>query len=71
MTEIAVTGREEGDAARLVAIARSVLADAGPLIAGGASEGDLGLTRLREVAERRLNRPRTWWWTYRMQLAVK
>jgi SAM-dependent methyltransferase len=69
--EIAMTGREEGDAGRLVAIARSVLADVGPLIAGGASEDDLGLTRLREVAERRLSRPRTWWWTYRMQLAVK
>jgi SAM-dependent methyltransferase len=69
--EIAVTGREEGDAGRLIAIARSVLADIDPLLAGGASEADLGLTRLREVAGRRLRRPRTWWWTYRVQLAVK
>jgi methylase of polypeptide subunit release factors len=39
--------------------------------AAGASEDELGLTALREVAARRLPRPRTWWWTYRIRLAVK
>ncbi len=69
--EIAAVGREEGDAARLVAIALSSLADVPVLLANGISEDDLGLTWLREVSARRLSTPRTWWWTYRVHLAVK
>ena len=30
-----------------------------------------GITALREVAARRLAQPRTWWWTYRVRLAVR
>jgi hypothetical protein len=66
-----VHGREEGDARRLVAIAHSSLAGIGTLLSDGVSEDDLGLTRLREVSADRLAEPRTWWWTYRIHLAVK
>jgi hypothetical protein len=70
-TEIAVHGTEQGDAGRLVAVALSSQGGAVALLAAGASEDELGLTALREVAARRLPRPRTWWWTYRIRLAVK
>lgn len=69
-TEIAVHGLEQGDAARLVALARSQ-GGAMALLAAGATEDELGLTALREVAQRRLPGPRTWWWTYRIRLAVR
>jgi SAM-dependent methyltransferase len=69
-TEVAVHGREQGDAARLVAVALSQ-GGAVALLADGASERELGLTALREVAARRLPVPRTWWWTYRIRLAVR
>jgi SAM-dependent methyltransferase len=68
--EIAVHGREQGDAARLVAVALSQ-GGAVALLADGATEDEMGLTALREVAARRLPRPRTWWWTYRVRLAVR
>jgi SAM-dependent methyltransferase len=68
--EIAVHGHEQGDAGRLVATALSQ-GGAVALLAGGATEDELGLTALREVAARRLPQPRTWWWTYRIRLAVK
>ena len=67
--EIAVHGHEQGDAGRLVATALSQ-GGAVALLAGGATEDELGLTALREVAARRLPQPRTWWWTYRIRLAV-
>jgi SAM-dependent methyltransferase len=70
-TEIAVHGREEGDAGRLVAVTLSSLGSAGQLMAAGATEDELGLTELREVAARHLSRPVTWWWTYRVRLAVR
>jgi hypothetical protein len=41
------------------------------MLKAGATEDELGLTRLREVAARRLPEPRTWWWTYRIRLAVR
>ena len=69
-TEIAVHGLEQGDAARLVALARSQ-GGTMALLAAGATEDELGLTVLREVAQRRLPQPRTWWWTYRIRLAVR
>jgi SAM-dependent methyltransferase len=69
-TEIAVHGREQGDAARLVAVALSQGGTVA-LLASGATEEEMGLATLREVAARRLPRPRTWWWTYRIRLAVR
>ena len=69
--EIAVHGREQGDAERLVALALSAIGHVAGFLADGATEDELGLTALREVADRRLRRPRTWWWTYRVRLAVR
>jgi SAM-dependent methyltransferase len=69
-TQIAVHGREQGDAGRLVALALSAMGNATGFLADGCTEDDLGLTALREVAARRLAQPRTWWWTYRVYLAV-
>jgi SAM-dependent methyltransferase len=70
-TEIAVHGREEGDADRLVAIALSAISRATEFLAAGATEDELGLTALRAVAARRLRQPLTWWWTYRVRLAIR
>jgi SAM-dependent methyltransferase len=69
-TEIAVHGLEQGDGDRLVALALSQ-GGAVALLAAGATEDELGLTGLREVAARRLPQPRTWWWTYRIRLGVR
>ena len=69
--EIAVHGREQGDATRLVAVALSAITHAADFLADGCTEDDLGITALREVAERRLQQPRAWWWTYRVRLAVR
>jgi len=69
--EIAVHGREQGDAGRLVAVALSAIAHAAEFLADGCTEDDLGVTALREVAARRLGQPRPWWWTYRVRLAVR
>ncbi len=70
-TEIAVHGRDAGDAGRLVAVTLSSLGSAAQLMAAGATEDELGLTELREVAARHLPQPATWWWTYRVRLAVR
>lgn len=69
--EVAVHGREQGDAGRLVALALSAITHAADVLADGATEDELGITALREVAARRLPQPRTWWWTYRVRLAVR
>jgi len=69
--QTAVHGREQGDAARLVALALSANGLAAEFIADECTEDGLGITALREVAERRLARPLTWWWTYRVHLAVR
>jgi SAM-dependent methyltransferase len=69
--EIAVHGPEQGDAERLVALALSAIAHAADFLADGSTEDELGITALREVAARRLAQPRTWWWTYRVRLAVR
>ena len=50
---------------------QTLLAEGRTLLADGATEDELGLSALREVAARRLPRPRTWWWTYRIRLAVR
>jgi SAM-dependent methyltransferase len=70
-TEIAVHGREEGDSGRLVAVALSAISRAAEFLAAGVTEDELGLTALREVATRHLRPPLTWWWTYRVRLAVR
>ena len=70
VTEIAVHHREEGDADRLVALVRSQGGTVA-LLNEGLSEDELGLTRLREVAERRIPGPVPFWWTYRVRLAVR
>jgi SAM-dependent methyltransferase len=69
-TEIAVHSHGRGDGQALVDVALSqggVVA----MLKAGVTEDELGLTRLREVAARRLPEPRTWWWTYRIRLAVR
>jgi SAM-dependent methyltransferase len=70
VTEIALHSREEGDAVRLVDLARSQSGTV-ELLNGGMSEDELGLTRLRGVAARRIPRPVPFWWTYRIRLAVR
>jgi SAM-dependent methyltransferase len=70
-TEIAVTGCEQGDAGRLVALARSVISRLDGFLAEGSTEDDLGITTLREAAARRLRQPRPWWLSYRVRLAVR
>lgn len=70
VTDIALHSREEGDAGRLVGLALSQGATAA-LRERGVSDDDLGLTRLRAVAERRLSRPAPWWLTYRLRMAVR
>ncbi|RCV53376.1 class I SAM-dependent methyltransferase [Marinitenerispora sediminis] len=68
--EIALHKRDTGDAERLLGLALSqggVVA----LLAAGTTEEEIGLTRLREVAARRLPEPRAWWWTYRVRLGVR
>jgi SAM-dependent methyltransferase len=69
--EIAVHGRDQGGAGRLVGLALSAIASAADFLADGATEDELGFTALREVAGRRLSEPLTWWWTYRVRLAVR
>ena len=44
---------------------------AAALLAAGATEDEIGLTALRAVAAQRAALPRTWWWTYRVRVAVK
>jgi ubiquinone/menaquinone biosynthesis C-methylase UbiE len=68
--EIAVDSEEQGDARRLVDVALSQ-GGAVALLEAGVTEDEIGLTALREIAGRRLTGPRTWWWTYRVRMAVK
>ena len=70
VTEIAVHHRDEGDAARLVNLALSQGGTVA-LLNEGLTEDELGLTWLREVADRRIPRPVPFWWTYRIRLAVR
>jgi len=69
--EIAVHERDQGGADRLVGLAFSAIGNAADFLADGATEDQLGLTELREVAARRLSESVTWWWTYRVRLAVR
>ena len=70
VTEIAVHSRDEGDGERLTGLARSQ-GGAVALRSRGVSDDETGLTRLRQVAARRLAQPKPWWWTYRVRLAVR
>jgi SAM-dependent methyltransferase len=70
VAEIAVHSKEQGDARRLVGVALSQGGTAA-LLDAGVSPDEIGLTALREVADRRLPNSCTWWWTYRARLAVK
>jgi ubiquinone/menaquinone biosynthesis C-methylase UbiE len=69
--EIAVHGREQGDADRLVALAHSAITHPADFLGDGPAEEYLGITSLRETAARRLGKPLTWWWTYRVRLAIR
>lgn len=69
VAELALHAKDTGDGHRLVDLLRSqggIVA----LLERGISEDEIGLTRLREVALRRIPEPVTWWWTYRVRLAV-
>ena len=68
--EIALHSRDSGDAQRITDLA-ATQGGAAALLAAGVTEDELGLTALREVAARRVAGPRTWWWTYRVRIAVK
>ena len=68
--EIALHSRDTGDQARIVSLAMTQ-GGAAALLAAGATEDEIGLAALREVAARRVAAPRTWWWTYRVRIAVK
>jgi SAM-dependent methyltransferase len=69
--QVAVHGRERGDAERLVALALSAIAHTAEFLADGCDEAGLGLAELRNVAARRRPEPQTWWWTYQVCLAVR
>jgi SAM-dependent methyltransferase len=68
--EVGMHGREEGDAARAVGLARS-RGGVAALLAAGATEDEIGITALAEVAARRLPARRPWWWTFRVSLGVR
>jgi SAM-dependent methyltransferase len=68
--EVGMHGREEGDAGRVVGLARS-RGGVAALLAAGATEDEVGITALAEVAARRLTAPRPWWWTFRVSLGVR
>ena len=68
--EIALHSRDTGDAQRITDLAMTQ-GGLAALLAAGATEDELGLTELREVAARRVASVRTWWWTYRVRIAVK
>jgi hypothetical protein len=70
VTEIALHNQDEGDAPRLLDLALSQGGTVA-LLNEGLSEDELGLTRLREVAARRIPHPVPFWWTYRIRLAVR
>jgi SAM-dependent methyltransferase len=68
--EVGLHSRDSGDAERIANLALSQ-GGAAALLAAGATEDEIGLTALRQVAARRLAAPRPWWWTYRVRIAVR
>jgi SAM-dependent methyltransferase len=69
-TEVALLSREQGDAKRLADVALSQ-GGTKALLAAGATEDEIGLTALRDVAARRLPAARPWFWTYRVRMGVR
>ncbi|PRY40786.1 class I SAM-dependent methyltransferase [Umezawaea tangerina] len=69
VTEVCLHGKESGDARRLYELALSQSGSMG-LRKAGYSDEQIGLAALHEVANRRLPVVKTWWWTYRVRLAV-
>jgi SAM-dependent methyltransferase len=70
VSEMALHGREAGDAGRVLGLARS-RGGAAALLAAGASPAEIGLDRLAEVARRRMPAERPWWWTFRVTIGVR
>ena len=70
VSEIALLSREQGDASRLADVALSQ-GGTKALLEAGATEDEIGLTALREVAARTLPTTRPWWWTYRIRMGVR
>ena len=68
--EVCLHSTETGDADRLLDLIRSQ-SNVAALLREGRTEDELGLTALREVATARISEPATWWWTYRIRIAVK
>ncbi|HEY4019438.1 MAG TPA: class I SAM-dependent methyltransferase [Pseudonocardiaceae bacterium] len=68
--EMCLHATESGDADRLLALLRSQ-SHVAALLREGRTEDELGLTALREIATARIGEPVTWWWTYRIRVAVK
>lgn len=69
--ELLVHQVEEGDALRLVGLARSQGSMAA-LLKHGLSEDEVGLTELRRAAEKWMgNKPKPWYFSYRVRVGVK
>ena len=68
--EVGLHLRDTGDAARVVTMAHS-MGGTGTLLELGVTEEELGLAALRDIAARDLAEPTTFWWTYRVRLAVR
>ena len=69
--EIVMHQIEPGNADRLVGLAKS-MGSVATLLKAGLSEDEIGLTKLREVAERVLgSEPRTWYFGYRVRVGVR
>jgi SAM-dependent methyltransferase len=67
--EICLDSVDSGDGARLVEIATNKSGTMA-LLRAGVTEQEMGLAGLRETATRLLPEPTTWWWTFRVCLAV-
>lgn len=70
VAEMALHSRESGDAQRLMLLART-RGGAAALLRAGATEAEIGLTGLAEVAVRRVPQPRPWWWAFKITIAVR
>ena len=69
VAELALHSRETGDTGRLMLLART-RGGAAALLRAGATEEEIGLTGLAEVAARRLPRQRPWWWSFKVTIGV-
>ena len=68
--EVALHGRDSGDARRLLDLA-GTQSGAVKLRGAGLSDREIGLEGLAEAAHQHLAAARTWWWTYRIRLGVR